>query len=261
MKRVLITGVSSGIGEATCKLLIERGFEVIGCSRKKPAFPVKWHFIDLASDISIYKFVNWLMAEEKTVDILINNAGTGSIAPFDALSISKIRALFNINFSGHVLLTQKLITMGLLKEKIINVSSLAAVIPLPFRGFYSATKSALLSISLTMRIELEKLNIDVCCLLPGDVKTNIHQNRIEADLIERLSLYPELHKVKDKIDREENEGVNPQVIASEIYSLIKKKRMPPVKICGKFAQKIYYYLWNTLPLSISLKLLKKHYEI
>lgn len=259
MQNIVITGVSSGIGESTARYLKEKGYNVIGGSRKKPNINIEWFPLDLTSEKSVYNFFKLVVDKYKTIDVLINNAGIGFISPIEDVSPQELNYIFNVNLFGHINLTNLFVKNALLpNSKIINISSIGGVIPLIYRGIYSATKSALISLSLAMHVELKRRNIEVICILPGDVITNIHLNRLEPQKI-NLKHYPDYQIIKNRIDEDEMKGIPALKVAKKILKIINRKKNPPVIVVAKPTQKIFYYLWHILPNSLALYFLKKYY--
>jgi len=183
MKRIFITGASAGIGLATAKLLAERGDEVWGTSRdisRLPSFP-RFHPVRLElndDNVSLGQSFNAALREAGHFDVLINNAGDiAYFGPMESIPPATLRAQFQTLVFAHVELYQFALA-AMRKQgrgRIINVTSLAARLPVPFQGPYNASKAALASLTMSMQVELEGSGIHIIDVQPGDIgETRLH---------------------------------------------------------------------------------------
>ncbi len=181
-KKIIITGVSSGIGLATTNALIEKGAIIIGWGRNKPDYNHdSFHFIQ----VDIKNFDEIKNAYNKTIGavgddiaILINNAGLGYFKFLEKLSESEIQEMFDVNVIG-LLNTCKAVLPNMRKQKhghIINISSIAGLTGIPEATAYCGTKFAVRGISEALFAEVRKYNIKVSCIYPGSVNTNFFKN-------------------------------------------------------------------------------------
>jgi short-subunit dehydrogenase len=180
MRNVLLTGASAGIGRAVAERLTENGYSVWGTSRRLERLPTFANFRPLEMDLDDMASVRAGVArgvdESGGFDVLINNAGSGIFAPAEALSHEKLTAQFQLLVFAPMELIRLLLPgmrergMGL----VVNVTSLAALWPIPYMGAYSAGKAALGSLSWALEMELCRESIRVVELRPGDIRTNFH---------------------------------------------------------------------------------------
>jgi short-subunit dehydrogenase len=188
-KVVLITGASSGFGKSAAALLAGRGYKVYGTSRKpQSGSDGKVHTLalDVDSDTSVKSCVETLLGREGRIDVLVNNAGAALTGGAEETTIEEAKAHFETNFFGAVRMTKAVLpTMRKQKSgKIINISSIAAKIPVPFEGYYAAAKAALLAYSESLRQEVKSLNVHVSVIEPGFFKTNLtNQRKVAAEKI------------------------------------------------------------------------------
>lgn len=175
----LVTGASSGIGEATARLLRKRGFTVYAVARRvermKPLEAEGIHVLplDLTEDASIRTCVETIRAREGRIDILVNNAGYGSYGAVEDVTIEEARRQFEVNIFGLARLTQ-LVLPGMRANrfgKIVNITSIGGKIYTPFGAWYHATKHALEGWSDALRIETAPFDIDVIIVEPGGIRT------------------------------------------------------------------------------------------
>lgn len=261
-KTIIITGTSTGIGFALAEYFGKQGHRVYGLSRKFIENP---HFNSIPTDITekeqIDSSVQYILSKENKIDILINNAGMGMVGAVEDATKEDISKLFNLNLIGSVQMMTAI--MPKMREQkfgqIINISSIGSEMGLPFRGFYSASKSALDKVTEAMRYEVSQWNIDICSLHLGDIKTNIAENRVKSKL---SSPYQDIfEKVYSTMNAHVDDGIDPIKVAEYIDSLISKKHWKPHYYFGKFGQKIGVPLKWTLPQKFYEKLMKKYNKI
>lgn len=179
-KVVLITGASAGIGFETALLLNKSGFTVYGAARRVEKMEalrkegVQIIKMDVTNDESMKDGINQILAKEKRIDILINNAGYGSYGALEDLPISEAKAQFEVNIFGLARVTQLVLpTMRAQKSgRIINISSIGGKIGEPHGAWYHATKFAVEGLSDSLRMELKQFGIDVVIIQPGVIDTS-----------------------------------------------------------------------------------------
>lgn len=184
---VLITGASSGIGREFALQLAPFASNIIIVARRLdrlealkseicelyPEVNIFTYGVDLASDINVAAFLKWLKESDLKVDFLINNAGVGDHGPFAEGNWDRINQMLSVNISALTKLTHSLLPDMLRNGEgaILNVSSVASLIPVPFLNVYSATKAYVTSFSEGLRAELSGTKISVTALCPGPVPT------------------------------------------------------------------------------------------
>ncbi len=179
MKTVLVTGASSGIGMATVKLLLQKGYVVYAAARRVErmeelrthgAIPLQ---MDLTDKESIKTGIDRINKESGGVDILINNAGYGSFGSVEEVLVEEAKRQFEVNIFGLASLTQLVIPHMREKGwgKIVNISSIAGKVYEPLGGWYHSTKFALEGLSDCMRLELKGFGIDVIVVQPGAIQS------------------------------------------------------------------------------------------
>jgi short-subunit dehydrogenase len=175
----LVTGASSGIGRATAALLAERGYRVVGTSRRPGAVAaprgVEMLALDVRSDDAVKACVDAVLARAGRVDVLVNNAGQALYGESEGTSIAQAGDLFETNLFGVVRMTDAVLPamrrQG--RGQIVNVSSLAGLVGVPLMSLYSASKYALEGYSESLRHELRDLGIWVSLIEPGFVRTGL----------------------------------------------------------------------------------------
>ncbi len=265
-KVVLITGGSTGIGKSVGEYLIQKGFVVYGTSRnpnnyKNSEFPILQ--LDVKKVDTINKTVNTIISAEGKLDILINNAGAGITGPIEETPEIEIKANFETNFFGPINVIKAVLPQMRKQQKglIINVTSIAGYMGLPYRGIYSASKGALELLTEAFRMELKAFNINMTNVAPGDFATNIAAGRYHAPLLENSPYKTSYGKTLDLMNEHVDSGSNPNMMAEAIYKIIITKKPKGHYKVGEFMQKFSIVLKRILPDRIYEKLLMKHYKL
>jgi NAD(P)-dependent dehydrogenase (short-subunit alcohol dehydrogenase family) len=182
----LVTGASSGIGQASAERLAAAGYKVYGTSRRATPGqgPFEMLSLDVTSDASVAAAVNAVLRTEGRIDLLVNNAGF-SVAPAGAeeSSIEQARSIFETNFFGVVRMTRAVVPhmrrQG--SGRIINIGSVLGFLPAPYMALYAATKHALEGYSESLDHELRTRGIRVSVIEPAYTKTRFDANLLEPD--------------------------------------------------------------------------------
>ena len=188
-KVALVTGASSGIGEATAERLANAGYTVYGTSRRAAAGerkPYSMIALDVTSDASVEAAVSDVIRKEGRIDVLVNNAGF-SVAPAgdEESSIDQARAVFDTNFFGIVRMTRAVVP-HMRKQgsgRIINIGSVLGFLPAPYMAIYAATKHAVEGYSESLDHELRTRGIRVSVVEPAYTKTRFDANLLSADAL------------------------------------------------------------------------------
>ena len=266
VKRVFLTGASSGIGLAIAKLLVAEGHEVWGTSRNLERIPKmpRLHPIrlDLAHESSIEDAFNSALAEAGYLEVLINNGGAGHFDPAELIPMETIASQFQILVFGQIQLMQLALrhmqTRG--EGLIINVTSLASRLPVPFMAAYNAAKAALASFTMSMQIELGDSRVHVVDLQPGDISTEFNQNVVQSGKAERYDA--KIAKTWEIVEQTMKNAPGPDLVARHVLKLINAVRPPPrITVGNMFESKIAPMIFRFLPQRVRLWGLKRHYDI
>ncbi|MEX1382891.1 SDR family oxidoreductase, partial [Lutibacter sp.] len=241
-KVVLITGGSSGIGKSVGEFLLEKGFIVYGTSRNPQK--IQDHLFKLvALDVTNIETINAAVAEviskEGRLDILINNAGMGITGSIEETPTDEMRTVFNTNLFGAIDV-MKAVLPQMRKQKsglIINVTSIAGYMGLPFRGIYSATKGALEIVTEAIRMEVKSFGIQVTNVAPGDFATNIASGRYHTPVFENSPYKKTYQENLDLMDSHVDSGSDPLEMATAIYKIIQTPKPKIHYKVGDFMQK------------------------
>ncbi len=265
MKKVLVTGGSSGIGLAICNLLSNEGYEVIGTARnpeRHSALSFSLVKLDVTSEESILNASKEIINKWGKVDILINNAGIGFMGPVAYAKSEHIKKAWETNVFGLMRVTQEFLPLLYKSNKgrIINIGSIGGKMGLPFRGWYSAAKGSIEILGESLAMELKPMGIEVCTLLPGDVRTEIAHSRLEPT-IDELKEYKESYIKMDEILQDEmSKAMTPETVASTIAKLLRRKRLPLKYSVGSFLHKLTPIIKNLTPQRFFQWLVLRHYK-
>lgn len=228
-KIALVTGASSGIGEAVAVLLASAGYKVYGTSRRG-ADGVQRAYemisLDVTSDASVQQAVATVLQKEGRIDLLVNNAGFG-MAPAGAeeSSLAQAQALFDTNFFGVVRMTRAVLphmrSMG--AGRIIHIGSVLGFLPMPYGALYAASKHAIEGYSESLDHEVRRWGIHSIVVEPAYTKTAFEANALEAD--SQLTAYQEVRvalaaRIKELMDAAEG----PSVVAAAVLKAARASR-------------------------------------
>ena len=203
-KVVIITGASSGIGEATALLLAEKGASVVLASRNKEKLEALARRIgekggkalaapaDVTSPGDVRNLVEKTLEHFKTIDVLINNAGIALVKPVVDSADPEMRSIMETNFWGPVNCARAVLPTMIAKGggQILNILSQSGRIGVPCHAFYSASKFALAGFSESLRQELRPSGVRVTMVFPGFVETPMTEAPLKAAKTAGLSLHP-----------------------------------------------------------------------
>jgi short-subunit dehydrogenase len=248
MKVILVTGASSGIGLQVANDLAQKGYRVYGISRSKiHEKNVKGIQADVTQFEQLKQAYHDIYDIEGHIDVVINNAGFGISGSIEDTSLEDAHELMDVNFMGVFNSTKA--ALPLMRQsgggKIINMSSVASRLSIPFQAFYSSSKAAINAFSEALAHEVSPFGIQVCSVMPGDIKTGFTKNR-RKNAIDSPCYQKRVDKSVGVMEDDERNGMDPEVAAKVIHRLVKQKRMPIYKTIG-FKYKVFVLLHKLLP--------------
>lgn len=265
-KVVLITGGSSGIGKSIGEFLHQKGFVVYGTSRNPErisdsVFPLV--ALDVRNTESIRTAVDNVISRSGRLDIVINNAGVGITGPLEEIPTAEIKNNFETNLFGPIEVMKAVIPQMRQQKSglIINVTSIAGYMGLPFRSVYSSSKGALELITEGLNMEVKPFGIYITNVAPGDFATNIASGRFHAPLIKGSAYEVPYGNTLKMMDEHVDSGSNPNDMAEAVYGIIQAKNPRIHYKVGAFMQKFSIVLKRILPDKIYEKLLMNHYKL
>jgi NAD(P)-dependent dehydrogenase (short-subunit alcohol dehydrogenase family) len=224
--RVLITGVGAGIGRAAAEVLTQRGCRVAGTVRRAPSGrPSAYHSIhmDLTDPDGIRRGLEEALAFLGGLDVLINNAGVSHVGPFEHEPVDHGRWIMETNFFGPAELIRA--ALPTFREQgrglIVNVSSLAGLMGVPYQSYYAASKFALEGLSESLRLELRPLGVRVALIEPTNIQKENHNNRPAAGRVKEC-YQRDYDCVLEVVNRTVAEARPPEVVAEKIYEIVEQ---------------------------------------
>lgn len=269
-KIILVTGGGSGIGYAAAQMLAQQANIVYAASRtpectvianelKQTLFAVK---LDVNNEANVEALVAEIVAKHGRLDVLVCNAGNGVAGAVEDCSAEDVKYQFETNFFGLVKCVNACLKQFRAQKsgKIISISSVAAMVPIPYQVFYSASKSAVLMFSKGLAMELKPWGIQCCCILPGDTKTGFtHARHYTAMAQNENSIYhASMTKALKKMEKDEENGMSPLVIAKAIAREVNAKKMNQVVVPG-IGYKAICMLTRLLPTTTLQWVVRKMY--
>lgn len=275
-KIVLVTGASSGIGRSIAEHLAKEGYRVYGTSRKQQPENntisiiqrgnetgcIKMIQLDVCSEDSVKKAVNYVLEKEGSIDILINNAGFGIAGAVEDTSPEEAYRQFDTNFFGVHRMCRSVLPVMRRQGRglIINIGSVTGLIPIPFQSMYSASKFALEALTEALRMEVKPFGIKVALVEPGDTKTGFTGSRLFAAASGDSSVYRNsFTRSISTMIKDEMNGPEPDIVAKVVTRLTGMKN-PPVRVVVGFSYKIFALLKRIVPSRFAVYVVSKLYS-
>lgn len=235
MNRVaIITGGSSGIGLATAKALCARGVTVYEFSRRDAEFDFMRHIcVDITEEAQVLAAVERVFAESGRIDILINNAGMGISGAFEFTDEADARRLMEVNLFGMSRMIRAVLPyMRQAKQgRIVNLSSVAGPLPIPFQAWYSISKAAVNALTMALRNEVKPFGVSVCSAMPGDIRTGFTAARKKSAVGDDI-YGGRIEQSVSRMEKDEQNGMRPEIAGKFIARLALKKHAKPYNTIG-----------------------------
>ncbi len=267
MKKVFLSGASSGIGLAIAQALIARGDEVWGTSRNlihleqlPRLHPVR---LDLSDPRSIEEAFKSALSAAGYFDVVINNAGSGHFGPAEHVSEQEIQKQFQVLVFSHLqLMRLALVAMRSRGQGlIINVTSLASRLPVPFMAAYNAAKAAMAAFTMSIQLELPDANIRVVDLQPADISTAFNK-AVTKSSQHNPQYETKLAKTWTVVDQNMKAAPKPDLVAQHVLRLVDNPNPPArVTVGDAFQTKVAPLIFRFLPQSLRIWGLKRYYRI
>lgn len=245
---VIITGDSSGIGQATALHLQSCGYKVYGLSRRELPLSTYTHMkCDVTQRDQLKTVFETIYEIEKRIDVVINNAGMGVSGAIEHSTDPELRQILEVNLIAPIQVAQ--IAIPYLREskgKMINIGSIAGPLTIPFQAYYSITKASMMSLTEALAMELKPFAIKVTTVMPGDTKSEFGKNR-QLPIVTKDDLYQDrILRSLAKMQKDEEEGAEPIKVAKVIERVIRKKN-PPLHVAVDFQYQFLLFLRRFLP--------------
>lgn len=235
MERIaIITGGSSGIGLETARALAAAGCRVYEFSRRDAQFDFMRHMrVDVTDENAVREAVDAVAREAGRIDILVNNAGYGISGAFEFTESADSHRLMKVNLFGMdntiraVLPHMRRAGRG----RIVNLSSVAGPLPIPFQAWYSISKAAVSAMTMAVANEVKPYGVSVCCVMPGDIKTGFTAAR-QKSVAGDVEYGGRIKKSVARMEHDEQTGMSPATAGRFIARLALKKRVAPYNTIG-----------------------------
>lgn len=278
-KVVLITGASSGIGQASAQYLLHKGYQVYGTSRKiqrspsrnpsnvsqpksTAAFPMLQ--MDVDSEQSVKRGINHILKKEGRIDVVVNNAGFGIAGAVEDTSLKEAQALFETNVWGAFRVCKAV--LPIMRDQrsgyLITMSSIAGHIAIPFQGLYSAGKFALEGMTEALRMEVRRFGIHVVLIEPGDCCTHFTVNRCRTKASQKSQTYvQQCNAAVAVMEHDEMHGLAPEKVARVLERIIRNPSPRLRYAVASPPQKLALVLKKVLPSRLFEFLIMKYYKL
>lgn len=249
MKVALVTGGTSGIGLATAQALHDAGCRVYTCARRETCGGAWTHFsCDVTRQEQVRDMVERIMAREGKIDLAVNAAGFGISGAVEYTETEAARRLMDVNFFGMVTVNRELLPIFHRQGfgRIVNISSVASPVAIPFQTFYSASKAAIDAYTRALATEVRPYGITVCAVQPGDIATGFTAAREKSELGDD-AYGGRISRSVSVMERDERGGMRPELAGKAIAAIALKKRVKPIYVIG-LKYKLAAALVKLLPL-------------
>lgn len=271
MAVALVTGASSGIGRACAERLMRAGFRVYGTSRSgafpdggssPPTYPSLLR-MEVSSEDSVRDAVAVVLEREGRLDVVVNNAGISLAGAVEDTGPDEVRRQMEVNFDGTVRVCR--LALPAMRAKgagcIVNVSSMAGLIGIPYQAFYSASKFALEGFSAALRAEVRPFGVRVVMIRAGDHRTPFTQNRIRVARWDASSYRAGAERALAVMERDEQAGPDPEGVGRLVAEVASGKKRGDAYVVGAPLQRAMFSLRHVLTERQIAWILRKLYAL
>ena len=259
-KIAVVTGGTSDIGKETALYLAKNGCTVYELSRRAEGVAGLHHIsADVTDETSVRRAVEQIVQEAGRIDILVNNAGFGISGAVEFTDTEEAKRQFDVNFFGMVRMNRAVIAV-MRKQgggRIVNLSSVAAPVPIPFQTYYAASKAAINSYTMALANELRPFGITVSAVMPGDIHTGFTAARHKVGQGDEIYGGRISRSVK-RMEHDEQTGMDPAKAGAFVGRVALKTGHKPLYTIG-FAYQCAVFLTKILPARVLNWLIGKIY--
>ena len=248
-KVAIVTGGTSGIGRATALALQENGYTVYELSRRAEGMPDIRHIVaDITKEETLQAAVEQVLAVEGRLDLVVNNAGFGISGAIEFTDTQEAQRLFDTLFFGMVRMNRCVIPLmrqqG--RGRIVNISSVAAPVPIPFQAYYSAGKAAINAYTMALANELRPFGVTVCAVMPGDIKTGFTAARHK--IIDGDDIYQgRIGRSVQRMEHDEQTGMDPVKVGRYIAAVAGHEGSHHPLYATRIDYKFFVFLTKVFP--------------
>ena len=247
-KVCVITGGTSGIGKCTAEAMRQKGYAVYELSRRETGVA---GFVHIPTDVTKPEMVDAAIAEvlrqEDHIDVLINNAGFGVSGAVEFTEPAAAQKRLEVNFVGMVNVCHAVLPVmrGAGHGRIVNLSSVAGVVPIPFQTYYSASKAAINSYTMALANEVKPFGVQVCAVMPGDIRTGFTAAREKSQAGDDV-YHGRIARSVAGMEHDEQTGMSPEAAGAYIASVATRRSVKPLRSIG-LKYKFFCVLAKLLP--------------
>ncbi len=248
-KVAIVTGGTSGIGRATALALQESGYTVYELSRRAEGMPDIRHIVaDITKEETLQSAVEQVLAAEGRLDLVVNNAGFGISGAIEFTDTQEAQRLFDTLFFGMVRMNRCVIPLMRQQGhgRIVNISSVASPVPIPFQAYYSAGKAAINAYTMALANELRPFGVTVCAVMPGDIKTGFTAARHK--IIDGDDIYQgRIGRSVQRMEHDEQTGMDPAKVGRYIAAVASREGSHHPLYATRIDYKFFVFLTKVLP--------------
>ena len=263
---VLVSGTSSGIGQACAAHLHRRGCRVYGTIRRPQPIPGSFEMIqmDVDSDESVQGGIALVYEREGRLDVVVNNAGCHFAGAIEDTSIEEAKAQFETDFFGVMRVCRAALPIMRAQRSgtIINISSIGGLLGMPFQGLYSASKHAVEGMSEALSMEVRPFGIRVVLVEPGDMRTGVTAaRRRTAQSLANAAYQARFGSAMQVVEHDETHGASPDQVARLVERII-RSRSPRLRyVVGPFYETVSVVAKKVLPPRLFEWIIAKYYHV
>ena len=265
-KTVLVTGATTGIGDAIARVLAQAGHRVWGTGRKvdtlapAPGTPGTVR-LDVTDPESVQSAIDTVIADGHGLDTVVNNAGIGMMGAMGDTTEEELLTVYRTNVVGlHTVSRMAIPHLISSKGHLLHVGSVAGVVGLPFRGVYCSSKAAVELIAEAQSMELARHGVRVTVLRPGDFRTAINNNRLKVAQPD-ADTYPGFDPVCEAVNAEVAHARKPEDMGRAVLKLLGQSRPPLYVTVAPPLQKLAIRLKRLLPARLFERLIAGRYPL
>ncbi|TAJ11709.1 SDR family oxidoreductase [Marinilabiliaceae bacterium JC017] len=264
---VLISGATSGIGQAIGRELAKGNFKVYGTGRNvyegEERDGMVLYPMDVTDERAVQRTVETIIDNEGGIDVLVSNAGRGAAGPLETFTMDEVRKAMDVNYFGalHVIRAVLPHMRAQKSGRIIQISSISGAIGLPFQSLYCSSKFAIEGVIQSLRTELSPFGIQATLIEPGDFNTNVHAGRMDSTVSEDSPYAGFVAQYFDLITANVKNADDPRKIGRLVSKLLKKRRMKPCYRIGPALQIMAPLIKRLLPWRLYEKQVRSYYRL
>ncbi|MEM8583256.1 MAG: SDR family NAD(P)-dependent oxidoreductase [Bacteroidota bacterium] len=265
MKVALVTGASSGVGEALSPMLARSGYRVFGMSRRRVDIPgVEPLPADVSKPDTVKEAISTLLSETGGhLDCVVHCAGIGGAGPVEQMPLDRANTIMDTNFWGSYHICQACLP-ALLEApagRLLLVGSIAGFMGIPFRSVYCASKAGLIALTDSLRLETSKSSLQISCVCPGDIATNSIATQFRMPVKEVKERYRSAYEAADSGMAENvDHGMSAEYVAEQLQIILNKNSLKPRYVVGPPLQRASTIARRILPGKLWERVLKSYYS-